>query len=212
MPNWQQIEAELLRVLTANSFYWPLLQNTSTPADVKREVHAMIDIAKGTDLPAFGEPVTVVEISQNEAEGAFYRGISARGSSAYGHWWLEEKVLRRWAHACTYLPRPAYQKKVLEFIEARMAIDKAWSYDGKKNTDGLVDVVKLKISSDGKFPAVVGAAHYQRYASNSHPKGSDHQNVLWMGGDKQTFVALTNLEKSGWVIPVSRLSPTWPFS
>jgi hypothetical protein len=215
MPNWQHIETDLLRVLTRDSSYWRLLKETHNPDGVKLQVQKMIERARGRpESPPFRDPVKVDEL--NAAQGPFYRGTSLR-SGPYGHWWIEEKSMQQWAGASANLPRAQYQQKVLEFVEARMAVDKNWSYDRRnlKNgvvRDGVLEIVKLVLPPGKRLPVISGPAGHQQYASGEHPHATPLSNVVWIGGGQQIFVALTALDESHWVEPVPRSSSHWPFS
>src|SRR6185503_20924931 len=91
MPNWQQIETDLLRVLTRDSSYWRLLKKTHNGDGVRLQVQKMIERARGRpESPPFRDPVKVDEL--NASQGPFYRGTSLR-SGPYGHWWIEEKSI-----------------------------------------------------------------------------------------------------------------------
>ena len=215
MPNWQHIETDLLRVLTRDSSYWRLLKETHNPDGVKLQVQKMIERARGRpESPPFRDPVKVDEL--NAAQGPFYRGTSLR-SGPYGHWWIEEKSMQQWAGASANLPRAQYQQKVLEFVEARMAVDKNWSYDRRnlKNgvvRDGVLEIVKLVLPPGKRLPVISGPAGHQQYASGEHPHATSLSNVVWIGGGQQIFVALTALDESHWIEPVPRSSSHWPFS
>ena len=82
MPNWQQIETDLLRVLTRDSSYWRLLKKTHNGDGVRLQVQKMIERARGRpESPPFRDPVKVDEL--NASQGPFYRGTSLR-SGPYG--------------------------------------------------------------------------------------------------------------------------------
>jgi len=209
MPNWMKIQSELEQLLR-NPAYSRLLRHPNNPAG---EAQDMVRIAQGSARAALKDPVTVLEVPAVQHTIAvkfpLYRAISVRGSNPYGHWWFEESLLRRWWNASQDKSDP--RAHVFSFIEARMAIDKEWSYDANKQRDGLVDLVKLDIPGGQTLPAIVGKGHYQNYAGGTHPGAQDVPNVMFIGGDTQVFLAVTALPPA-WVRSIPATSPQWPFA
>ncbi len=98
-----------------------------------------------------------------------------------------------------------------------MAVDKNWSYDRRNLNnrvvrDGILEIVKLVLPPGKRLPVISGPAGHQQYASGEHPHAKSLSNVVWIGGGKQIFVALTALDESHWIEPVPRSSSHWPFS